>query len=207
MRAIAASKSMIISFGDGAGSLPAPQSLRQVSGFLYPWAYTGLFGVPQGAGAHTGHAAIEGLDPSGPAVAPRRSGSATDHRVRQPVHNQDEQLPSWSLPGLPAMGNDGSPVEVGRGRHVRRLVGARGLEPPASGSQSRRATRLRHAPKSYGHLSGPLPRQGGMGQSPPLPGTVMEGAPGWQGLGREPEFRAWRGWLAGRQPAFCSPLD
>jgi len=46
-----------------------------------------------------------------------------------------------------------------------------------------------------------------MGQSPPLPGTVMEGAPGWQGLGREPEFRAWRGWLAGRQPAFCSPLD
>jgi len=36
-----------------------------------------------------------------------------------------------------------------------------------------------------------------MGQSPPLPGTVMEGAPGWQGLGREPEFRAWRGWLAG----------
>ncbi len=34
-------------------------------------------------------------------------------------------------------------------RSKRRLVGARGFEPPTSCSQSRRATRLRHAPSIY----------------------------------------------------------
>ena len=35
----------------------------------------------------------------------------------------------------------------------RRLVGARGFEPPTSCSQSRRATRLRHAPILAGRIS------------------------------------------------------